>query len=108
MGSVDKPWSVERDGRVYGLQVVKLKRTYVLPWSQFLYAEGSNDEVKAYFTTHDIVVTGSDLGSLLADFAAQQVTILREPQRTERFDPTAGPRIFALEVRRIEPDSTGD
>lgn len=26
------------------LEVVLLKRTYVLPWSQFLYAEGDNDE----------------------------------------------------------------
>jgi hypothetical protein len=29
-----------------GLQVVLLKKTYVFPWSQFLYAEGTAEEVR--------------------------------------------------------------
>src|SRR6516165_3245725 len=62
------PWGVDRDRRVYGLQVVLLKRTYVLPWTQFLYAEGAADEMRALFSLHDVVVTGCGLERLLADF----------------------------------------
>jgi hypothetical protein len=40
------------------------ERSYVLPWSQFLYAEGGDDEVRLAFTTHDVLVNGSQLGSL--------------------------------------------
>jgi hypothetical protein len=97
-----KAWEVETAHRLYGLQVVRLKRTYVLPWSQFLYAEGSSEEVKAVFSTHDVLVKGSDLNSLLSDFAAQRVTLLKEPARTDRFAGADGPRITELQVRQIE------
>jgi|SRR5580704_8310694 hypothetical protein len=80
-----KAWEVETGQRPYGLQVVKLKRIYVLAWTQFLYAEGSSEEVKAVFSTHDVVVKGTDLTSLLSDFAAQRITVLKEPARTDRF-----------------------
>jgi len=96
-----KAWEVETRQRPYGLQVVRLKRTYVLPWTQFLYAEGSSEEVKAVFATHDVVVEGSDLTALLADLAAQRVTILREPSRTDRLAAAEGPRITALEVHPV-------
>jgi hypothetical protein len=85
-----------------GLQVVLLKRIYSLPWSQFLYAEGTGEEVRAAFSTHDLVIKGSGLAPLLADFAAQQIAILREPARTDRFAASDGPRISVLEVRRVE------
>ena len=52
-----KPWAVDQR-RVYGLRVVLPKRTYVLPWAQFLYAEGAADTVQAVFSMHDVVVTG--------------------------------------------------
>jgi hypothetical protein len=35
----EKPWAVDRERRSYGLRVVLPKRTYVLPWAQFLLAE---------------------------------------------------------------------
>ena len=57
IGALDRPLA---------LQVVLLKQTYVLPWSQFLYAEGGNDEVRLIFSTHDVLVKGSDLNPLLA------------------------------------------
>jgi hypothetical protein len=79
-----------------------LKRIYSLPWSQFLYAEGTGEEVRAAFSTHDLVVRGSGLGPLLADFAAQQITVLREPARTDMFALHDGPRIAEVEVRRVE------
>lgn len=97
-----KAWEVETVQRPYGLQVVRVKRTYVLPWTQFLYAEGNSEEVKAVFSTHDVVIKGSDLASLLSDFAAQRITLLKEPARTDRFAGADGPRITELEVRQIE------
>src|ERR1700682_4444559 len=79
-----KPWAVDQR-RVYGLRVVLPKRTYVLPWAQFLYAEGAPDTVRAVFSMHDVVVTGCGLEALLADFAAQVVTGLQQPPRVESF-----------------------
>jgi len=81
-----------------------LKRVYVLPWSQFLYADGNSEEVRAVFSTHDVVVKGSGLDSLLSDLAAQQIVILKEPTRTEKFTSTEGPRVLVLEVRRVSVD----
>jgi hypothetical protein len=97
-----KAWEIETGQRPYGLQVVKLKRIFVLPWAQFLYAEGTREEVKAVFSTHDVVIKGSDLASLLSDFAAQRITVLKEPARTDQFASLDGARITALEVHQIE------
>jgi hypothetical protein len=97
-----KPWITNLDGRVLGLEVVLLKQVIVLPWNQFLYAEGGDDEVRAVFTTHDVVAKGSGLAPLLSDLAAQQVTTLKEPSRAERFAHAAGARITELHVRKAE------
>jgi hypothetical protein len=43
------------------LEIVLLKKTFILPWSQFLFAEGNNDEVRLAFSTHDVLVAGSRL-----------------------------------------------
>jgi hypothetical protein len=101
-GDNETPWAVDRQRRPYGLRVMLAKRTYVLPWAQFLYAEGAADTVRAVFSMHDVVVTGSGLEALLADFAAQVVTVLQQRLRAESFLPAAGPRILSVEVRRIE------
>jgi len=42
--------------------VVLPKRTYVLPWAKFLYAEGAPDTVRAVFSMLDVVVTASFAG----------------------------------------------
>lgn len=104
MESVDNEpaWAIDREGRPYGLRVVLPKCTYVLPWAQFLYAEGAPDTVRAVFSMHDVIVTGCGLEALLADFAAQAVTLLQQPLRAETFLPASGPRVLAVEVRRIE------
>jgi hypothetical protein len=94
-----EPWTTDAERRVAGLEVVLLKQTYVLPWSQFLYAEGSSDQVRAVFTTHDLLITGTGLSSLLSGFAAQQITQIREPARTEKFGAATGPRITTLTVK---------
>jgi len=85
-----------------GLLVILLKRTYVLPWSQFLYAEGADDEVRLAFTTHDVVVNGSHVDSLLADLSGQRVSLLLEPARAERFRHESGPQITGVSVRKVE------
>lgn len=94
-----KPWTAE-DGRVVGLQVALLKNTYVFPWGQFLYAEGTGEEVRATFTTHDVVVRGSGLSLLLEDLAAQRVARLREPARTEKFTSVPGPHVSSVSVSK--------
>ena len=97
-----RPWTIDRERRPYGLRVVLPKRTYVLPWAQFLDAEGAPDTVRAVFSMHDVEVTGCGLEALLADFAAQVVTVLQQPPRAEQFAPAPGPRVATVEVRRIE------
>ena len=61
--SVDRQrsWKTIGTERQTGLEIVLLKRTYVFPWSQFLYAEGGDDEIRAVFTTHDVIVRGTAL-----------------------------------------------
>lgn len=98
----ERPWSVDTSARARGLQVILLKSIYSLPWSQFLYAEGTGEEVRAAFSTHDLMIKGSGLAPLLADFAAQKIAILREPPRTDRFGASDGPRITELQVRRVD------
>ena len=58
------------------LEVVLLKKTFVLPWSQFLFAEGGNEEIRLAFSTHDVVVTGSRLEKLLEDLSARRLSRL--------------------------------
>ena len=99
--SEGNPWTIETEQRLLGLEIVLLKSSYVLPWSQFLYAEGTSEAVRAVFTTHDVSVKGSDLASLLSDFAAQQIRVLREPARTDKFSSAAGPRVTEVVVRAV-------
>ncbi len=84
--------------RRVGLEIVLLKQTLVLPWSQFLYAEGCEDQIRLVFSTHDIVVSGNRLGPLLAEVSAQRVSRLREPTRTEKFTHEAVPQISGILV----------
>jgi hypothetical protein len=84
------------------LEIVLLKRTFVLPWSQFLFAEGGNDEIRLAFSTHDIIVNGSRLGMLLEDLSAQKLSRLQEPARPERFASTTGLQITSISVQKVE------
>lgn len=97
-----EPWEVTAREGPACLLVILLKRTYVLPWSQFLYAEGGDDEVRLAFATHDVLVNGSQLGSLLADLSGQRVGLLREPARTERFRHEGGAQITGVSVQKVE------
>ena len=97
-------WSTEHHATP-GLQVVLLKKTYVFPWSQFLYAEGTAEEVRVAFTTHDVLITGALLGSLLDELTSQRVARLSEPARTEKFIGGSAGRITALLVRKPDESS---
>ena len=87
MASVDnkRPWRTGREANQNALELVLIGRTYVLPWTQFLNAEGSEDEVRLVFATHDVLVRGAGLHLLLADVAAHRLVGLNEPLRAERF-----------------------
>ncbi len=100
-----KPWIAD-DGRAASLQVSLLKRVYVFPWGQFLYAEGTGDEVRVAFSTHDVVVRGGALGALLDDLAGQRVSLLREPARADKFVTGVGPRIVEVSVRKVDSDAS--
>jgi hypothetical protein len=93
IGTLDRPLA---------LQVILLKQTYVLPWSQFLYAEGGNDEVRLTFTTHDVQVKGSNLNALLAAISAHGLVLIQESVRPDRFSVGTGPFIREIAVKRIE------
>ena len=88
--------------RQTGLEIVLLKRTYVFPWSQFLFAEGGDDEIRAVFTTHDVIVRGAALTGLLAELAGQRMVLLQEPTRADRFEESSGPIVRQLIVERVQ------
>jgi hypothetical protein len=94
--------AVRPGGRRVGLEIVLLKQTVVLPWSQFLYAEGGDDRIRLVFSTHDVEITGNKLGSLLTQFCGQRISRLSEPDQAAKFTPDAGPRIMGISVRKAD------
>lgn len=99
MASVSESgWEVSEKSRPLSVLVQLRQRIYVLPWSLFLYAEGTEVEVRAVFHTHLLLMQGSGLSALLSDFADQGITQLLEPDRTAKFSRQRGPQITALSV----------
>jgi hypothetical protein len=103
MASVDDV-SIGTEYYPAGLHVVLLKRTYVFPWSQFLYAEGGNDEVRLTFSTHNVLIKGRNLNSVIAGLATHSIARLQEPSRPERFLNESGPCIREISVVKIDQD----
>jgi hypothetical protein len=93
-----RAWDVAENGRATGLVVELRQKSYVLPWSLFLNAEGTEGEVRLRFHTHEVVVSGAGLSGLLTDVAAQAVSGLKEPDRTAKFMAAAGPSVTAVMV----------
>jgi hypothetical protein len=97
-----KPWVIAPGEVSMTLEIGLLKRTIVLSWSQFVYAEGGDDEVHIAFATHDVFIRGAGLAALVADVSAQRVASIYEPSRADRF-PSIGARcIREIEVRKID------
>lgn len=84
------------------LEVVLLKRTYVFPWGQFLYAEGDNDEIRLTFSTHDVLVRGGNLDSLMAAIAANGIARLQELARPDRMLAGIDPFIREISILKID------
>jgi hypothetical protein len=84
-----------------GIHIRLLKQGFVFPWSQLVYAEGTEAELRIAFTTHDVIVRGHGLSSLLEDVATQRLTHLREPARTDKFTPASRPHITGLFISRV-------
>ncbi len=97
-----KPWITNEHDRPASVEIRLLKRTFVLPWSQFLYAEGSSDEIQLFFATHEVAIRGAGLDALTQDLSGQRVSLMREPVRADRFGTEAGPRITSISVRKVE------
>ena len=66
----DKPWTAKDRDRPASMEIRLMKRSLVFPWSQFLYAEGSDGEIRLTFATHEVVVRGAGLGELIGDLSA--------------------------------------
>lgn len=100
MAAEHLPWERgQPDERATSLLLELKQRLIVLPWSLFLFAEGTDAEVRATFHTHVVTVEGSGLRALLLAFASQSVAQLTEPDRTAKFSsPGPGPQITALSV----------
>jgi hypothetical protein len=92
-------WEVaEKGGRAISLLVQLRQRSYVLPWGLFLFAEGTDTEVRALFHTHTVLVQGVGLMTLLGYVAEQRVSELVEPDRTVKFTKPSGPQVTAVSV----------
>lgn len=91
-------WKVSQMGRAASLVVHLRQRSYVFPWSLFLFAEGTDSEVRATFHTHVVTVQGAGLTVLLSDLAGHTVCELVEPDRTTKFSQGAGTRVTGVSV----------
>jgi hypothetical protein len=93
-------WRVVARERSTGFEIVLVKRTYVLPYSQFLYAEGGDDEIRLVFATHDVFVAGRGLSAILTDLAEQRICRLNEPTRADRLSRFGTPCIREIRVQK--------
>jgi hypothetical protein len=95
-----KTWIAREQDRPAGMEIQLLKETIVLPWSQFLYAEGDDEKINLAFSTHGISISGAGLRSLLTDLCGQRVSLLREPVRAERLASDPGLRITSILIQQ--------
>ena len=90
-------------GRSAALLVELRQRTYVLPWTLFLFAEGTDAAVRAVFHTHVLTIEGAGLTSLLSDLAQHAVSQISEPDRTAKFmEHTGEPYIRSLSIEETQ------
>jgi len=85
-----------------GLQIHLFTRTYVFPWSQFLFAEGDSGEIRMAFSTHDVIITGGRLDMRLEKITVQGISSLREAIRAESMGPNSGSEITNIVVNKVD------
>jgi hypothetical protein len=100
----ESPWTISADSMTPTLEVVMVKQTLVLAWNQFVYAEGSDDEVRIAFASHDVIVRGAGLSPLLRAIPGHHVASIRDIARNQRFSVSETRCIREIEVRRINAD----
>jgi len=54
------------------------------------------------FSTHDVVISGGKLDTLLADIAAQRLILMKEPVRAEYFASFSEPQIPRIFIKKVE------
>jgi hypothetical protein len=86
------------------LEIVLLRHTVVLSWSQFVYAEGGDDELRIAFASHDVIVMGAGLGPLLRAIADHRVASICESVRSELFPGQSVRFIREIVVRKMEAE----
>ena len=87
------------------LEIITPRQTVVLAWSQFVFAEGSDDEIRIAFASHDVIVRGAGLLPLLQAIKSQQAVSIRQSARHETFPgPAAARFVREIEVRRIDAE----
>jgi hypothetical protein len=103
MASADSPsWIINITEPPATLEVILAKQRLVLAWSQFVYAEGSADQLRIAFASHDVVVKGAGLDPLVHAIAAHRVVSIREDARAMHFSDLAGRFIREISIRKIE------
>jgi hypothetical protein len=104
ISAFDHHGSISTMSHPLALEVVLYKQTYILPWTQFLYAEGGNDQFRLTFSTHDVLVRGSNLDSLIAAIAANSITKLEEAGRSDRMLAGTSAIIREIDVRKVDQE----
>lgn len=95
-------WVIDREGRPPALRISLLQKWYVFPWNHFIYASGDGDEVKAAFTTHDVIFKGVGLWRLLDHIQNQSVVSVEVALRSEKFDPQNESIVYEITIESID------
>ena len=98
------PWTITTESPVSALEVVLPKQTLILAWNQFVYAEGSDDEVRIAFASHDLIVRGAGLLPLLRAIPGHHVASIRDVGRGERFSSREARFIREIQIRKVEAE----
>src|SRR5580692_8181144 len=98
------PWVISVADPPPALEISLLRETVILSWNQFVYAEGSDDEVRIAFASHDVIVRGAGLSPLLHAIPGHRVASIREPTRAEGFSGMASRFINEIEIRRVNAE----
>lgn len=83
-------------------------RRWVLPWQQFLNAQhesgGNGETLLISFATHEVSITGRNLGPLADDIAHFRLEILREAPRKYANSTDGDPFVAEIQVRGVASD----
>jgi hypothetical protein len=69
-----------------------------------VYAEGSDDEVRMAFASHDVIVRGAGLLPLLHAIPGHHVASIREVTRVERFWSSEARFIREIQIRKVDAE----